>query len=422
MLRSERAGVLHMTPAGRAVLGGSVVLLVVGWALGYPELWIAPAAGIGAVVLAALIALVRKLAPSKGTVSREVYPQKVVRGEVAEARLTATAPAGRSAPAMTVRDRIGGRPIDLQLARLSAGKSRETHYDLPTARRGLVEVGPLREVRTDPFGLLQAERHLGEAATLWVYPRVHPLVPLTSGTRRDLDGPTSDGAAGSITFHTLREYVTGDDLRLVHWRSSARTGTLMVRQQVDPSQPHTTVVLDTHPDSYPQQPSGRDPAGAASPGSGGARDGDGAAEIDESDLFEAAVEAAASVLVASASRNFPARLLTGNGGLVGGRSGGKNAATTMLDHLTPLEPTGHRLGEVATRLAAEPGGNSLVVVTGNPDPPELMAIEALRNRYATMAVVRFQVDATPGAGWDGGMFDLVAPDVGNFATLWNARS
>jgi uncharacterized protein (DUF58 family) len=256
----------------------------------------------------------------------------------------------------------------------------------------VVKVGPLAVVRRDPLGLTRSARRHGSVETLWVYPRIYPVAPLASGRRRDLEGPTHDNASGNITFHALREYVTGDDLRLIHWRSTARTGTLMVRQQADPSQPHATIVLDVHQASY------------------------------DDATFEAAVEAAASLVVASTSRRFPVRLLTGDTLLSSGRSG-KGTASPLLDHLTPLQLSDSTtLGSAATRLAGERSGQSLVVLTGSAAPEELAAITAIGRGYAALAVVKFDADAAPGISWNSGVLDATAPSAESFAGLWNGRA
>lgn len=378
-----------LTPAGAGVLGGSVVTHVAGWGLGYGELLTVAAAG----YVALLAALAWTFVRPRLAVERTLAPQRVVRGERADAVVTLENPARRPLPSLVARDRVGDRVVEVALPRLAAGTRAVVRYELPTTRRGVVPVGPLAVVRRDPLGLLAAARGFGAADTLWVYPRIHPVDAPGAGTRRDLEGPTSDGAAGSITFHALREYVVGDDLRLVHWRSSARTGTLMIRQQADPSQPQTTLVLDTHRGSY------------------------------DEDTFEAAVEAAASLIAACSAHRFPVRLHTGTGLVAGGGragGGGRAAASGLLDHLTPLAWSDDgRLAEVAARLAAEPAGHSLVVITGNPDPGDLLAVEAQRQRYDSLAVVRFRRDVPPGASGHGGVIDIVAPDTPGFAALWN---
>ncbi len=378
-----------LTPTGRSVLGGSLVLYAVGWGFGYTEARTVAAAGLIALLVALAWTWSR---PSLG-LERAVIPERVVRGERAHALLEVTNPRGRARHQLALVDRVGDRTVEVVVPRVGARATEATTYGLPTDRRGVLDVGPLSVVRRDPLGLMAASRSYGAHASLWVYPRIFTVHPLSAGRRRDLEGPTADGASGSITFHALREYVTGDDLRLIHWRSTARTGTLMIRQQADPSQPQSTVVLDTHVGSYA-----------------------------DDDTFEAAVEAAASLVTASTAHRFPVRLFTGTGLVATGR-GSRATAAALLDHLTPVERSGDgSLADVAARLAAEHGGHSLVVITGTPDPTDLMALETLRTRYDAMAVVRFQPGVEPGIGWDRGVVDLVAPDGEGFTALWNRRA
>jgi uncharacterized protein (DUF58 family) len=384
----RRVSLPSLTPAGRGVLGGSVVLYAVGWGLGYPEVLAVAATGL----VALLVAVAWTWARPHLEVARTVNPQRVIRGERADAMLRVTNPSGRVLHQLTAVDHVGDRGVDVELPRVAAGETGTTGYRLPTERRGVLDVGPLSVIRQDPLGLMETARQFGAPETLWIYPKIYPVSPLSAGRQRDLEGPTSDGAAGSITFHALREYVVGDDLRLIHWRSTARTGTLMIRQQADPSQPQTTIVLDTQVRSF------------------------------DDETFEAAVEAAASLIAASTSHRFPVRLFTGTGLSATGR-GSRSTASSLLDHLTPLQRSEEgSLADVAARLGTQPGGHSLVVVTGDPDPTDLLAIEALRQRYDMTAVVRFRADAEPGVAWDHGIIDLVAPDGPSFAALWNRRA
>ncbi len=386
--RWRQAKGLVLTPAGRAVAGGTVVSYAAGWGLGYNELLVVAAAGL----LAVVVALIWTRPRARVHVERTISPERVVRGEPAEAALTVMNPTRRRMPAVRLRDRVGERHVDVLLPRAAAGATGHTSYELPTDRRGVVPIGPLAVVRRDPLGLTRYARRHGSIETLWVYPRIYPVAPLASGRRRDLEGPTHDNASGNITFHALREYVSGDDLRLIHWRSTARTGTLMVRQQADPSQPHATIVLDVHRSSY------------------------------DDATFEAAVEAAASLVVASTSRRFPVRLLTGETLLSSGRSG-KGTASPLLDHLTPLELSEtSTLGSAATRMAGERSGQSLVVLTGSPIDEDLAAITAIGRAYAALAVVKFDTGAAPGISWNSGVLDATAPTAESFAALWNGRA
>ena len=106
---------------------------------------------------------------------------------------------------------------------------------------------------------------------------------LPSGRRRDLEGPTRERSEGTASFHQLREYVPGDDLRRIHWRSTARTGDLLVKQMVDTTRPELVVVLDNR---------------AAAVGA---------------DDFEEAVDIVASVVAAAEDDDFPVALVLTDG-------------------------------------------------------------------------------------------------------------
>lgn len=229
-------------------------------------------------------------------------------------------------------------------------------YRLPTGRRGEIPVGPLRLVRADPLRLARRVREYGAPQVLLVRPKTVRLPVLPSGRAYHVEGPTSDKSpAGTATFHALREYVIGDELRHIHWKSSARTGTLMVRQLVDASLPTTTIVLESRPGSWP-----------------------------EPDDFELAVDAAASVAAGAASASFPVRVLTGTGKLADTR-GGPDDVEVLLDRLTTV---GTREGpqstmDVVRRVRA--GGSLVVVTTG---AAELGRIAAVRSRFDRVVVLR----------------------------------
>ena len=124
------------------------------------------------------------------------------------------------------------------------------HADVPvpTRHRGPVSLGPWVLERVDPWGLLR--RRVGEldGVALLVVPRVRPvsLAALPSALA-DFGGSAE---MGTTTFATLREYVIGDELRHVHWRSSAKTGKLMMRQYVDITRPRITLVLVAEERAY----------------------------------------------------------------------------------------------------------------------------------------------------------------------------
>ncbi|MDF5752336.1 DUF58 domain-containing protein [Spongiactinospora sp. TRM90649] len=350
-----------LTPLGWGTAGAAVLLYAAALPLGYAE----PAVLACGAALALAGALCWTAPRARLAVHREITPLKVPRGDAAVAVLHIANEGRRTLSGLRARDRFGGAEQSVDVPRIAKATTRAVTYPLPTHARGEIAVGPLTLVRADPLGLTRRVRQYGEAATLLVRPRTAELPVLPSGRAPNLEGPTGDNApAGTATFHTLREYVVGDDLRHVHWRSSARTGTLMVRQLVDVSLPGTTVVLDTRPAAYAS-----------------------------AELFETAVDAAASVAVAAARAGFPVRLVTGQGVLADAK-GGPQDAEAILDRLATVVAGGGGAAE-AVRLAR--GGGALVLVTG--DTPEATdgapQTSAARRRFDRVVLLRATSGAAP---------------------------
>jgi uncharacterized protein (DUF58 family) len=353
-----------LTRLGWGIAAVSVVLYAAGAWLGYPEPVVLAAGGMLAVVTALLWTLPRP----RLTVRREITPLKVARGEAATGVLYVTNTGRLRRAGMRAHDACGAGAIDVELPGLRPDRTESVTYSLPTERRGEIPVGPLRLVRADPFGLARRVREYGDRQTLLVRPRTVALPLLPSGRNHHLEGPTTDTApAGTVTFHALREYVVGDDLRYIHWRSSARTGTLMVRQLVDASLPQTTIVIDTNENAYP-----------------------------DADDFELAVDAAASVAAGAAARSFPVRILTGDGPLVETR-GGSHDIELILDRLARLtaHDVPHEALDVARRVRA---GGSLVVLTGARG--QISRAGTLRRRFDRVVCIRIRPEA-PGPGLPG---------------------
>ncbi|HWG73403.1 MAG TPA: DUF58 domain-containing protein [Acidimicrobiales bacterium] len=335
---------------GAAMVG--VMLAAGGWVAGW-----APVAtlGLGMVVLvAASVGYVSRR--PRISIERQVEPARVQKGSPAIALVHVANLSRRTLPALVVEQRLGDVAIRLTLPRLRRGEAAVRTYRLPTSRRGEFEVGPVEVVRADPFGLCRTVRRLGRTQTIAVHPRLLVLAPLASGTSRNLEGPSSDTSPqGNITFHRIREYHAGDDLRSVHWASTARTGTLMVRHNVDTAQPYTVVLVDLRPAVYSDE------------------------------TFETAIDVAASLVSSMSVGKAPVQLRTTTGQRLGGPS--QRDPRPIVDHLTHVVP------EAAGSLAAEllllrrdRGGTALVVVTGRLDPDSLPTIAALRRRFDRLAV------------------------------------
>jgi len=105
--------------------------------------------------------------------------------------------------------------------------------------------------RGDPVGLFSRDMVWTPVREVLVRPHLIPMESLGAGLLRDLEGVSTDAVSQSdLAFHALREYVPGDDLRHIHWRSSAKvmasTGesALLVRQYLDTRRSHATIVVD----------------------------------------------------------------------------------------------------------------------------------------------------------------------------------
>ena len=232
-------GPFTITGAIVGVLGA--VCYVAGWQLGWIELMVV-AAGCLAALLIAVAFVVGRLAID---IERSVDPSRVMVGEPAGALLTARNPGRRPTRSIVVDEHVDTSIIPVTVPGLAPGAEHRTFYQLPTERRAHVRVGPAEVVRADPLRLLRRRVGHAPATDLWVHPRWALVEPLPSGFAKDLEGPTSDASpAGDIAFHALRPYQLGDDRRHIHWMSTARSGTLMVRHYVDNRRPTLGVLLD----------------------------------------------------------------------------------------------------------------------------------------------------------------------------------
>ncbi|MET8282794.1 DUF58 domain-containing protein [Micromonospora sp. NPDC005174] len=380
---------MGITARGVGLLVAAAVLLGAGFHFAYPELTLLGAAAGAAVGYAALTAAWRP----RLVVARRADPDRVARGEPASMTLTVRN-AGRLRSAnLLAEDRCGSRAVPVPLLRLRPGRDTEVRYDVPTDRRGVVAVGPLRVTRRDPLGLVALARPYGETAPVWVHPRIHPLSAVPTGAGRSLDGRVDGVPHGSITFDSLREYVVGDDLRRVHWRTSARVGELMVRENVDTSLPRLIVLLDNRAAAHPHR-------------SGGV-----------SESFESACEAAASVVTAALRADLPVVLL-----LVGPEHGdGRDGpALGPLDRLAAAELSDEddALRGVTTRLRQDRLGDTLIFLTGPGGRDGLGHVGALRGAYPSVVVGVFgATDPTP-AG-TAGLVVVDAADGAQFAAEWD---
>ncbi|HET9997787.1 MAG TPA: DUF58 domain-containing protein [Nocardioides sp.] len=138
--------------------------------------------------------------------------------------------------------------------RLGPDETHEESFTIRTERRGVIPVGPASTRRGDPLAMLSRDVEWTDVVEILVRPPMVPMDSLGAGLLRDLEGVSTDAVSHSdLAFHALREYVPGDDLRHVHWRSSAKAMAasddtrLLVRQYLDTRRSHVTVVVDDTP-------------------------------------------------------------------------------------------------------------------------------------------------------------------------------
>ena len=229
------------TPAGRAALLVAVAAWLLGIRLGWQELFLVAAC----CALALLIAVGFVIGGRAST-----SPSSLTRRGSASARPRrdgSSRPTGRRARlrALGVEVPVGRGRATFQLPSLAGGASHDELFVVPTDRRAVIPIGPPSAVRTDPLGLLRRDAVEQTTVELFVHPKIIGLDSLSPGLQRDLEGQaTRDLSTSDLAFHTLRDYVTGDDWRHVHWRSSAKAGRLLVRQFQDTRRSQLTVVVD----------------------------------------------------------------------------------------------------------------------------------------------------------------------------------
>lgn len=372
-----------LTNAGKTFLAIGLLALVSGLLLGYRTL---AALGV-AFLLAVLVGRLWIIRRPRVQASRVVVPERVRVGRPARSHLTITNTGRRRTSGGLALEQFGSAQLPIEVPSLEPAESATITTDLPTEARGVFRVGPLDVTRADPFGLVRSSEPDEGITNLWVHPLVHRLEPFPRGVARDLEGPESGEALeGGVTFHTLRDYVRGDDLRQIHWRSSARAGKLMVRHNVDTNQPRSLVVLDTRATSY------------------------------TAESFEDAVRAAASIMMASMTRGFEFRLLSTDG--------------LELSHLMPPPTIMDRMAEVGLsfrgnieqtleEVRSDLGGVSMALITGTISAEELAMVNRFRERFEILTVAQFTAGSND---WDHVIPDATVLTSGSseeFARAWN---
>ncbi|WP_151772830.1 DUF58 domain-containing protein [Streptomyces abyssomicinicus] len=392
-----RVALAGLTTRGRSFLAAGIAAGVCAYVLGQEDLL---RVGLLLAALPLLCAVAVHRTRHRVTSSRRLSPARVPAAAEARVRLRVDNVSRMPTGLLMLQDRVpyvlGPRPRFV-LDRIEPGGRREVSYRVRSDLRGRYPLGPLELRLADPFGMCELTRSFAAHDTLTVVPRVEPLPPvrLGGGTQGYGDGRRRSMAVAGEDDVLPRGYRYGDDLRRVHWRSTARHGELMVRREEQPRRSRCTVLLDTRRIAYR----------GAGPGS----------------AFEWSVSGAASVLTHMLERGFSVRLLTdtgsqepgeGTASFGGAGAGTAEAAGLLMDTLAVI---GHSDGAGLSRArdALRQGGEGLLVAfLGALDEEQARIVARMRHR-AGGAVAFVPEDADDAdAGGAGGADDPGDPGGG----------
>lgn len=372
-LRTALAG---LTTRGRSFLAAGVAAAVCAYVLGQSDLL---RVGLLLAVLPLVCATVLFRTRYRVAGSRRLSPARVPAGSEARVHLRMDNVSRLPTGLLMLQDRVpyvlGPRPRFV-LDRVEAGGRREVSYRVRSDLRGRYPLGPLQLRLTDPFGMCELTRSFSTQDTLTVVPRVEalPALRLSGESNGYGDGRQRSLALAGDDDVIPRGYRHGDDLRRVHWRSTARYGELMVRREEQPQRARCTVLLDTRGVAY--EGAGPDAA------------------------FEWAVAGAASVLVHMLERGFSVRLLTdtgsavpgeGSDGFAGASQESADAAGLMMDTLAVVDHSADT--DLSPAYQVLRGGNEGLLVAFFGDLDEEQAAVVARMRRRSGRAVAFLLDS-----------------------------
>jgi len=243
-MRSLLAG---FTTRGTSFLAAGLAAAVAGLALGERDL-----VSVGALlfILPLLSALAAGRARYRLSCIRQVTPARVPAGHTARVTVrlenVSRLPTGLLLAEDAIPYALGTRPRYV-LDGVERGGIRELTYPLRSDLRGKFAIGPLEVRIADTFGLVELGRSFATTTTLVVTPRVVPLDRTTLGATwvGEGDGRARAAVAAGEDDVVPRAYRDGDELRRVHWRSTARYGELMVRREEQRWRNRALLLLDT---------------------------------------------------------------------------------------------------------------------------------------------------------------------------------
>jgi uncharacterized protein (DUF58 family) len=331
------------------------VAIAIGRVFGIVELFVIAAACFASVLAAVTYVWIRR---PRVEATRWIHPSVLVAGDTGHVDIRLHH-AGRVTSASfvleepVVRTMTEDHVARLPVAALRAGSVSSSGYRVPTTTRGVIVVGPLRLITHDALGIARSANPIVGPDEIVVAPRTLPvdMPELGRGTlgRSLLE---SSRRLGPGDFHGLREYAAGDEPRSIHWRASARTDALMVKEFTVEGLHRCTVVFDPAPDAH------ADPAG-----------------------FERGVTAAASLVASAMRAGLNTRFVTAGGIDLRGPEVVHNTQRV----LARIEPSSEPIAAFDTDMAD--GLVLLVVVTGSRRAASWRAGQAMSDPTITKVLV-----------------------------------
>jgi uncharacterized protein (DUF58 family) len=373
-----RAALAGLTARGRALLAAGVTAFVLAAMLNQEDIM-----RVGLLTAALPLLAAASVARTRFRLAsdREISPARTPAGESASVTVrlenVANLPSGLLMVEDAVPSVLGPRPRFV-VDRLMPRSVRSVSYTVHADRRGRYAIGPLSVRLTDPFGFCRLDRSFTGQRHLLVTPRVEPLppVPLTgdwSGTGESRSRSIASAGEDDVA---VREYRHGDELRRVHWRATARSGSLMVRREEQPWESRATIMLDDRPGAH----------------------------VDErsvSGSFERAVAATASIALHLSHRGYAVRLIT-EGREVSTASavdGGVGDPTgLLLDALAVAQPSRESSLHSLTAAVRHGSDGLLVMVLGRLSLDDADQLARARHGMGTTVAVALDTASWGGRG------------------------
>ena len=329
-----------------AAIAGFVGAILAGWAEAF-ALFVA-------CLSLLIIAIILVAAPSPYRVFLRLAQERVVAGQTALGEIRVVNDTARRGGSEVIELPIGTGVAEFVIPGVSSHETWDEFFSVLTRRRGVIEIGPARTVRSDGLGLLRRVRSWDNPVTLYVHPRTVRIPFEATGFQVDVEGVvTAKLSSSDVSFHALRDYEPGDDRRAVHWQSTARLGKLIVRQYEETHRSHHLIVLDTSRSSW------------------------------DRDSFEDGVSVAASLALAGISASRTVSFAAGKTWVPATNAG------AMLDALSSLPMSGRDdITALARRAyAARPTASYVSIVA----PPSVSDAEAAHLAQVTPRDVTVQV-------------------------------